>query len=138
MGSTIFREETPAPGEALIADLALKNCEVPGEFHEMKIPSAAKSADGLAKGKQLFEVECAMCHGQGGRGDADLGNSCILLRPISHRAGRKARPQRASYSGMVAHGINLSGMPAWGTKYGGGNTDDEIWSMIAYIRTLHQ
>ena len=37
---------------------------------------------------------------------------------------------------IIANGIRLTGMPAWGTAYGGPNGDEEIWSMVAYIKSL--
>jgi mono/diheme cytochrome c family protein len=135
MGTIIFREETPLPGEALITDIGLRTLAVPGEFQDARIPSANNTPDSIAKGKQLFEVECAMCHGQGGHGDATLGQT--MYPPAANLTADRTRTKTdGQLFWLIAHGINLTGMPAWGTKYGGGNSDPDIWNMVAYIRTL--
>jgi mono/diheme cytochrome c family protein len=37
---------------------------------------------------------------------------------------------------LIAHGVNYTGMPAFGKDFGGGNSDDDIWKLVAYIRSL--
>jgi mono/diheme cytochrome c family protein len=135
MGTIILREETPLPGEEFMSDLALRTLAIPGEFQDLRIPSKNNTADAIAQGKQLFEVECAMCHGIGGRGDSALGQT--QYPPAADLTKNRTRQKTdGQLFWLIAHGINLTGMPAWGTNYGGANTDDEIWNMVAYIRTL--
>lgn len=137
MGTIIFREETPLPGEAFITDLGLRTLAIPGEYADQRIPAADNTAAAIAKGKQTFEVECAMCHGQGGKGDADLGR--LMYPPAADlTSSRTSTKTDGELFWLIAHGINLTGMPAWGTKFGGANTDDDIWQMIAYIRSLEK
>jgi mono/diheme cytochrome c family protein len=137
MGTIILREETPLPGEQFITDLGLRTLAVPGDYTDQKIPAADNTADAIAKGKQTFEVECSMCHGQGGKGDADLGK--LMYPPAADlTASRTSTKTDGQLFWLIAHGINLTGMPAWGTKFGGANTDDDIWRMIAYIRSLEK
>lgn len=133
LGTIILREETPLPGEEFITDLGLRMLAVPGEYQDMKRPQRATISE--AKGKELFEVECAMCHGQGGKGDSPLGMTMYPPAADLTRS-RTTTKTDGQLFWLIAHGINLTGMPAWGTKYGGSNSDDEIWSMVAYIRSL--
>ena len=135
MGTIILREKTPLPGELFITDIGLRTLAVPGEFQDLRIPSADRTDAAIAKGKQLFEVQCSMCHGQGGHGDATLGQT--MYPPAANLTQpRTTAKTDGQLFWLVAHGVNLTGMPGWGTKYGGANTDDEIWSMLAYVRTL--
>jgi len=135
MGMMIFREETPLPGEEFITDIGLRTLAVPGEFQDLRIPSKNNTPEAIAKGQQLFEVECAMCHGQGGHGDSPLGQT--MYPPAADLTKDRTRQKTdGQLFWLIAHGINLTGMPAWGTKYGGANTDDDIWNMLAYIRSL--
>jgi len=135
MGMIIFREEEPLPGEAFMTDIGLRTLAVPGEFQDLRIPSKNNTPDAIAKGKQLFEVECAMCHGAGGHGDSPLGQT-MYPKAADLTQSRTTSKTDGQLFWLIAHGINLTGMPAWGTKYGGANTDDDIWNMLAYIRTL--
>jgi mono/diheme cytochrome c family protein len=141
MGTIVLRQETPLPGETAIADLALRYIAVPPEYADMRIPTQylgpdrRPKPDVLARGKELFETQCAICHGQNGDGNGPLGKT--MYPPASDL--RQARTQTKSDGQLywlTAHGINLTGMPAWGEKYGGPNSDDEIWSMVAYMRSL--
>jgi len=135
MGQIVLREETPLPGEALISDIGIRTLAVPAEFQDARIPAKNKTADSIANGKQLFEVQCAMCHGQGGHGDAPLGQT--MYPPAADLTQPRTQTKTdGMLFWLIAHGVNLTGMPAWGTKYGGANTDDEIWQMVSYIRTL--
>ena len=130
---TLLRTEKPLPGEAAIADLAQRQIAVPGEFADMRPPRKASIT--AAKGNELYQVECAICHGQDARGTGELG---IRMYPPANDLSSNETQSKTDGQlfWMIAHGLNLTGMPAWGDKYGGPNTDDEIWSMVAFIRSL--
>lgn len=139
IGQIIFREETPLPGEEFATDLGLRLLAIPGEFSDMKMPggSDANATNARAvKGKELFQVECIACHGQDGKGDGAWG---VALYPnaANLHADRTQTKSDGQLFWEIAHGVNLTGMPAFGEKYPGGfHTDDEIWNLVAYIRTL--
>ncbi|MBI4639063.1 MAG: c-type cytochrome [Candidatus Tectomicrobia bacterium] len=90
------------------------------------------------KGKEIFAKYCVGCHGSGGKGDG----------PISAALGPKPRDLTdrsymttlldldlyfAISSGGKAVGRSES-MPPWG----GVLLEQEIWDLIAYVRSLHQ
>src|SRR5579871_99101 len=83
---------------------------------------ASLSPQDLARGKQLFEAQCALCHGMQGTG----GKGANLARPrLKHAADDDA------LFSVIQNGIENTGMPAaWQM------TDREIWLVIAYIRSL--
>lgn len=139
-GTIITREETPLPGEAAITNLGLLYVAIPSEYADMRMPSTAK-AD-LNRGKTLFEAECIICHGQNGDGNGHLGR--LEYPPATNLHSPDARNlSDGRLFWVIAHGINLSGMPGYGQKYGppdtkGPYTDDDIWSIIKYVRQQFQ
>jgi mono/diheme cytochrome c family protein len=141
MGTIILREETPLPGEAEITDIGLRLVAIPPEYADMRMPSKYLGTDRqpepdvIARGRDLYQTECAICHGQTGRGDGPLGKTQYPPASDLTRPRTQTKSDGQLYW-LIAHGINLTGMPAWGEKYGGPNNDDEIWSMVAYIRSL--
>ena len=141
--TTIFRTEKPLPLEKEVTDILKRYVMIPGEFHDRRMPNRASV--NVATGKKLFDfpgdpsrdlIGCAMCHGQAGRGDSKLGAS--MYPPASDLAD----PSNVSKTDgqlywIIAHGLNLTGMPAFGEgymPYGKGYTEDEIWSLVKYIR----
>jgi mono/diheme cytochrome c family protein len=132
-GTTVLRTETPLPGEEFVTDLALRTLAVPSEFKDRRIPS--KDTISAATGKQLFDVQCAFCHGQGGSGDAALG-ALMYPRAAILPASRTQTKSDGELYWLIAHGVNLTGMPAFGTDYGGAMSEDEIWSLVSYVREL--
>jgi len=83
---------------------------------------ASLTPQDLAHGKQLFEAQCAPCHGIQGTG----GRGANLARQQLKHAGDDA----ALFS-IIQDGIDNTGMPrTWQM------TDREIWLVVAYVRSL--
>lgn len=135
MGTIVLREESPLPGEREIADVGIRHLGIPGEYADMRQATGPKIS--TARGKELYQVQCAMCHGQDGKATVDLGKN--MYPPAANLLEQRVRGKSdGQLFYIVAHGVNLSGMPAWGDKFGGGNADEDIWSMVLYIReTFH-
>ena len=86
-------------------------------------PKAAKA------GEYEFRINCALCHGLGARGG---GRGPDLTR------GQKVHTHSdAEMFQVISNGIPGTAMPANGTNgQGVGMTDEEIWQIIAYIRSV--
>ena len=85
-------------------------------------PKAAKA------GEYEFRINCALCHGLGARGG---GRGPDLTRPQ-----KKHTHSDADMFQVISNGISGTVMPANGTNgQGVGMTDEEIWQIIAYIRS---
>jgi cytochrome c oxidase cbb3-type subunit III len=85
-------------------------------------PKAAKA------GEYEFRINCALCHGLGARGG---GRGPDLTRPQ-----KKHTHSDADMFQVISNGIPGTVMPANGTNgQGVGMTDEEIWQIIAYIRS---
>jgi cytochrome c oxidase cbb3-type subunit 3 len=84
-------------------------------------PKNLTSSD-LARGKQLFEAQCAVCHGIKGTG----GRGANLAQPTLKHAA-----DDAALFGVIQNGIDNTGMPgAWQM------TIREIWLVVAHLRSL--
>jgi mono/diheme cytochrome c family protein len=85
----------------------------------------------IEEGAKLFGTECAECHGLDGHTPTDAG------RWMYPRATDLTSPEVQKYSDpelfwIVKNGIRLSGMPAFGRV----ESDEHIWNLTHYIRTL--
>jgi cytochrome c oxidase cbb3-type subunit III len=86
-------------------------------------PKAAKA------GESEFRINCALCHGLGARGGG--------RGPDLTRAQKKHAHSDAEMFQVISNGIPGTVMPANGTNgQGVGMTDEEIWQIITYIRSV--
>lgn len=86
-------------------------------------PKAAKA------GEFEFRINCAFCHGLGARGG---GRGPDLTRAHKHHGDSDADMFQ-----NISQGIPGTVMPASGTNgQGVGMTDEEIWQIIAYLRSV--
>lgn len=81
-------------------------------------------------GRQLFEIYCQSCHGTGGAGDGPGGAS--LVPPPSNLIELAPQVQDDFLFWRINTGVEGTSMPAWGNTL----TEEEIWQLIAFIRTL--
>ena len=88
-----------------------------------KDPSAAKL------GEFEFRANCAFCHGLGGRGGG--------RGPDLTRAQKKHGNSDADLFRTINEGVPGTAMPQNGaTQQGVGMTEEEIWQVISYIRSV--
>jgi mono/diheme cytochrome c family protein len=136
LGATFaLRQEVPLEPEAAIADLGKRVVAVPGEFQDWRMPASAKEPASVNAGRDLFATECGLCHGQDGRKPTSLGLTMFPPAVDLSRQRTQTKSDGQLYW-LIWHGLNYTGMPAWGEDNGGPNNQAEIWSMVAYIRTL--
>jgi cytochrome c oxidase cbb3-type subunit 3 len=86
-------------------------------------PKAAKA------GAFEFRINCALCHGLGARGGG--------RGPDLTRAHKRHGDSDTDMFRNISQGIPGTAMPANGTNgQGVGMTDEEIWQIIAYLRSV--
>ncbi len=136
-GTFALRQDKPTDIEATLADTGLRLLAVPGEYHDWPMPAEAKKPASIAQGKDLFGAQCSMCHGNAGKGDGSFGKT-----EFPPAANLTADRTKTKTDGMlfweIWHGVNYTGMPAFGDgqRGGKGNSQAEIWTLVAYIRSL--
>src|SRR5437868_4794112 len=89
----------------------------------------AGNARAAKAGEYEFRINCALCHGLGARGGG--------RGPDLTRAQKKHTHSDAEMFQVISNGIPGTAMPANGTNgQGVGMTDEEIWQIITYIRSV--
>jgi len=98
-------------------------------------PEVSGHARDVARGKDLFARYCSGCHGEDGRGEAktfrpNVGNLAVkaLMNQVPDEYLFTVIKQ-----GGAAVGKNAA-MPAWQRQLG----DQDIWDIVAFVRTLAQ
>jgi cytochrome c oxidase cbb3-type subunit 3 len=100
------------------------------------VPMAATAQTDPAKAKAIFDQMCAGCHGY--RGDGGEGHRGGFSPHIGTLANKEYMSQVPDeYLVMIikkggAYMGKIATMPAWEKRL----TDDEIQSIVAYIRTF--
>ena len=99
-------------------------------------PMAARSQTDLAQAKQTYDQMCAGCHGyRGDGGEGHRGGFSPHVGTLANKAYLEQVPddylfliikKGGAYMGKIAT------MPAWEKRL----SDDEIRSIVAYIRTF--
>lgn len=100
---------------------------VPEEYKGMTNPLGAEAAD---QGGELFQSNCAMCHGAEGHGDGPAGQS---LEPPPGNLARVQADAADDYLYWRIHaGKPGTAMLAWKNIL----TEEQIWQVVSFIRTL--
>jgi mono/diheme cytochrome c family protein len=87
----------------------------------------------IKEGMEHFADHCAVCHGNDGSGDTEMG------RGLYPRAPDMRLPATQNLSDgelfyIIENGVRLTGMPAWSTGTKEGETSS--WHLVHFIRHL--
>lgn len=120
----------PGPLETALAAKA-RNWFIARAARAVPQPSVQSSADSISKGDALFDMDCASCHGDGGRAPTSIG------RAMYPRAADLGSPEVQKLSNreifwVIKNGVRLSGMPGFARVDG----DPEMWQLTYYVRSL--
>jgi len=85
----------------------------------------------LAAGFEHYKSSCVQCHGAPDIAGAEWAEG---MQPVPPTLGAEST---AEMSGgelfhVIKHGVRMSGMPA----FGGDHSDEDIWKIAAFVRTL--
>lgn len=101
-----------------------------------KVNPLADQAEAIDPGKQLYAANCASCHGVEAMGD---GPAAASLNPQPKPLATEMKTLSDDYLyWRIAEGGAFSpfssAMPAWKRSL----SEDEIWQVIAFLRTLQR
>ncbi len=104
---------------------------------ESKVPpeAAAKAnpvkptAESLAKGKKMYAIDCAMCHGEKGDGKGDMATDIKNVTDFTNPDSLKDRTDGELFY-VIRNGKGE--MPPEGDRA----KNDDIWNMVNYIRSF--
>jgi mono/diheme cytochrome c family protein len=89
------------------------------------------TADSRAKAKSLYQIDCAMCHGDNGNGKTDLATSMGLTLEDWSDAKTLAGKSDKDLFDTIRKGKDK--MPP---EIEGRAKDDMVWNLIIYIRSF--
>ncbi|UOD29282.1 cytochrome c/FTR1 family iron permease [Massilia violaceinigra] len=95
------------------------------------VPMAPAKSPDLLRGAQLYQNQCASCHGATGRADGVLASK-LSPPPIAFSDRERAQHRSVfALQQIVANGVDGTAMPAFATL-----TDDDRWALAFFASTL--
>jgi mono/diheme cytochrome c family protein len=110
---------TPQPAETPAAPAQAKNPVKP-------------TAESQAKAKSIYQIDCAMCHGDNGNGKTDLATSMNLNLDDWTNPATLANKTDADLFTIIRNGKGEKMPP----EAAGRANDTEVWNLIIYIRNF--
>lgn len=110
-------------------------------MRRLAMPRAARTAKNpvpfsdevLSEGRSHFADHCALCHGNDGRGETQIGRNLYPKAPdMASSATQSLTDGELFY--IIKNGIRLTGMPAWGEDRP--EDDRASWELVHFIRHL--
>lgn len=95
---------------------------------------SAATGNSIAAGQQLFDQNCAACHGSFGEGGVNPVLPEDIIAPISS-AEYLATRDDATLKSIISQGQPNFGMSPFSSGNGGPLSDDEIDNIVGYIRS---
>lgn len=97
---------------------------------DMKDPVKPTTAS-LAKAKGIYGIDCAMCHGDDGKGKTDLATSMALTLPdFTDSKSLAGRPDGELFN-MIRNGKDK--MPGEDPARA---SNDVVWNLVVYVRAF--
>jgi mono/diheme cytochrome c family protein len=94
---------------------------------------AASKGKGTEESAQLFATNCSACHGQFGQGGPNPARPGDMIPPISSAEFLGTRDD-TTLRNIILQGQPDLGMNPFGSAYGGPLTDDQVDSVVAFVR----
>jgi mono/diheme cytochrome c family protein len=85
----------------------------------------------IAAGKNLYDMDCASCHGSDEKGPTPVGRGMLPRTLGLDSAALQTYSDREIFS-IIREGVRFTGMPGFlGTE-----TNEQIWNVVDYLRSL--
>ncbi|HEX6943534.1 MAG TPA: c-type cytochrome [Gemmatimonadaceae bacterium] len=122
----ISARQTPGSIETAVLP-KLRAAGIPSSARHAKNPLPA-SAEVLAEGMEHFADHCAICHGNDGSGDTEMGRSLYPRVPDMRKPATQDLSDGELFY-IIENGVRLTGMPAWAHEDANDN-----WKLVHFIR----
>jgi mono/diheme cytochrome c family protein len=108
--------------------------EGPAYIESLGAPKNPVSADqtSLARGQELYGINCALCHGADGKGNGPVASFLQPRKPIDLTG-----PVVSSLSDGAIFMVITNGMPGTMPALNENLVVRERWDVVNYVRTLH-
>lgn len=91
------------------------------------------TVDTVAEGRGHFADHCAICHGNDGSGDTEVGRNLYPKAPDMRLAATQSLSDGELFW-IIENGVRFTGMPAW--SHGNKESENESWHLVHFIRRL--
>ena len=132
----VSARDQPTQAEIFIAR-RLRHLAIPIAARQMASPSPSTPAT-IKAGMEHFADHCAICHGNDGSGDTEMGKNLYPKAP-DMRTDETQNLSDGELYYIIENGIRFTGMPGWGTGKGDGDDPDgghDTWALVHFIRHL--
>lgn len=131
LNSGLTAKPKPGPVETFVAQ-RLRNTVI--GFHSRAITDPTPATpDTIAEGRAHFADHCAVCHGNDGSGNTEMGQGLYPKAPDMRLAATQGLTDGQLFY-IIENGVRLTGMPGWSTGTKEGET--ESWHLVHFIRHL--
>jgi len=131
MAGGISARSEPGRVEAVLAR-RLRSLAIPRAAHERTNP-VEQTGQRLRDGMAHFADHCAVCHGNDGSGETEMGRGLSPRPPDMRKDATQALSDGALFY-IIENGVRLTGMPAWGT--GTPEGEQASWHLVQFVRHL--
>ncbi len=124
IGRTADPDSVASAARALVAGLA--------ERYRVDLDQIPRAAPSLARGAEVYQQNCAGCHGLAGRGDGPQGLGLTPPPSALSDGGRLADVSPLDFYRRITIGVAGTAMPAYETRLGA----DDRWAAAVYATLL--
>jgi predicted CXXCH cytochrome family protein len=137
-GTILIRRGFSAAGEPSslekIAARTARNLAIPSRARNEDNPWKPTS-ETLKEAREDFTARCAICHGNDGSGQTQVGRNLYPKAP-DLRLSQTQNLTDGELRYIIRNGVRLTGMPAWGNPHE--ERDEDSWKLVLAIRDLRQ
>jgi mono/diheme cytochrome c family protein len=119
--------QSPGVVERIIARWLLSVSR--GAAKEIPNPVSATEAN-LTEGRELFEKQCAFCHGADGNGSS--GSGVQFYPPVPSLVVNDRKLTDAQMHAVVSQGVRYTAMPSFANAI----REDQIWKILLWVHQL--
>jgi mono/diheme cytochrome c family protein len=130
-----FSARDEPPGFEKLLARHLRTLAHPGDVRRLNNPVPA-SPQVLAHARAHFADHCAVCHGNDGRGQTEIGRNLYPRAPDMTLAETQEMTDGELFH-VIKYGVRLTGMPSWGDP-NSKEDDRSSWELVLFIRHLPQ
>ncbi len=117
-----------------VAARAARNLAIPRKARLQANPWKP-TPDVLKEARESFLDRCAVCHGQDGSGQTDVGRNLYPKVP-DLRLPQTQNLTDGEIRYIIRNGVRLTGMPGWAKPHD--EQSDDSWKLVLFVRSLRQ
>jgi mono/diheme cytochrome c family protein len=141
LSASRWRAATRAADPTPTANLNAANPTGAGQGAGALKNPVASTPESLATGKRIYDSNCSACHGNMAQGAVRAGTVISIIEEQNGRQPPDLTDDRWDYGSsdgdiftVVKRGLPPTMMPG----FDGGIADNDIWSIVNYLRSLRQ